>query len=145
MKDLKNKIAVVQLLDPADFAHTNTKTNILDLAGFEGAVIAVSIGILTGVDASNFLTIKMQESDTTADADFVDVPSDKLEGEFIIINSTDLDQTTQYVGYRGEKRYIRILLDYTGTGITAGIIAVVGILGLPGRSPAIGPSVITAS
>jgi hypothetical protein len=145
MKDLKNKIAVVHLMDPADLVHTDTKSKLLDLANFQGAVLSVSAGALTGVDTSNYLTPKMQESDTTADVDFTDVDAANLEGAFSAINTTALDSVTQYVGYKGHKRYIRVFLDYTGTAISAGVVTVLGILGLSGNQPATGPAAVSAT
>lgn len=36
---------------------------------------------------------------------------------------------TQWVGYRGSKRYIRAVITFTGTGITAGVWQILGIVG----------------
>lgn len=145
MKQLNNQIAVVHLMDPADLAHSDTVSNILDMAGFDGAVVSVNVGALTGVDASNYLTPVLQESDTTTGTDFTDVAASNIHGAFSKIDSTSKDQVVQTVGYAGKKRYIRVNLDYTGTGITASLLDVVGVLGFPDKFPATGPAAITAA
>lgn len=145
MKDLKNKTGLVQLLEPTDLAHTTTKSKLLDLAGFNGAVLEVSIAALTGVDGSNYVTPKLQESDTTADTAFTDVSSDDLIGAFSAVNSTSLDSVIQSVGYKGVKRYVRVVLTYTGTAITAGVIGVTGILGLANVEPVSAPAAVSAT
>lgn len=133
MQDLYGRVGVVHLLDPADLAHTTTKSSIIDLAynnkPVDGAIIAVGCGTLTGVDGSNYATITMQESDTTVDGDFATVAAGSLSNAFTVINSTSKDNVTQWVGYRGSKRYIRAVITFTGTGITAGVWQILGIVG----------------
>ncbi len=55
-RDLKNNIGINVLLEAQDLASTDTASALLDTAEFPGAVLAVTIGALTGVDASNYLT-----------------------------------------------------------------------------------------
>jgi len=128
-RDLKNNIGLNVLLESQDLAHTDTKTAILDNAQFPGVVVAVAVGELTGVDGSNYLTPILQESDTTADTDFTTVAATDIEGAFAKVDATTEDSVIQYVGYKGACRYIRVLLDYTGTGITAGVVGAYSIVG----------------
>ena len=144
-RDLKNNIGIVQLLEPQDLVRTNTASKILDVSQFGGAIIEVQIGTITGVDGSNYLTPVLQESDTTTGSDFTTVAAVDVIGAFTVINSTAKDQTVQMVGYRGNKRYIRTNLVYTGSGISAGVIGVSGILGLPSFKPATANAALTAS
>ncbi|MBA3010867.1 MAG: hypothetical protein KKF12_10430 [Proteobacteria bacterium] len=144
-RDLKNNIGINVLLEAQDLAHTDTKSLILDTAQFPGVAVAVAIGELTGVNASNYLTPVFQEADTIADADFTDVGSGDLEGAFTVVDATTKDSTIQNVGYKGGKRYIRVSLDYTGTAITAGIVGVYGILGRAKEAPVVAPAAITAT
>lgn len=144
-KDLKNNIATVLLLEPDDLASTDTESNILDTADCSGVEIDVIIGALSGIDASNYLTPVLQESDTTADADFTDVDAADIIGGFSKVDAAAEDSLIQRAGYTGTKRYLRVNLDYTGTGITAGIVGVVGILGLSKEAPVTAPAPITAT
>lgn len=144
MKDIKSSAGIVHLLDPQDLAYTDTVSSILDTHGFNGAMILVSVGALTGVDASNYLTPVLQESDTTTGTDFEAVDSSDIIGGFSKIDAAAEDSTTQTACYIGTKRYIRVNLDYTGTSITAGVVGVVGILGRPEESPATAPAAVSA-
>jgi hypothetical protein len=145
-RDLRSNLGIVQLLDPADQAHTTFKSSVLDTRGFEGVLVEVTLGAFTGADVSNYLTPKMQESDTTNDADFTDVAAGDLQGSFTVVNDTTTkDSQTQVVGYVGSKRYIRVVGTYTGTGITASLVGVTGVLGVPHIAPAVAPAAITAT
>lgn len=145
MKSLKSRIATVQLLEPQNPVATDTASAWLDTRGFNGAVVVVNVGTLTGVDASNYLTPVLQESDTTAAADATTVDAAQVDGAFTKIDATNEDQLRQEVGYRGTKRYVRVNLDYTGAGITASYAAVTGILGRPNVLPAVAPAAVAAT
>lgn len=146
MRDIYNRLAKVHLQDAKDLAYTDTKTKIADLQGFEGALVIVNLGAFTGADGSNYLTPILQESDTTADVDFTAVAAGDILGAFTVVNDTTTkDSTTQMVGYIGNKRYIRVLLDYTGTAISASLVSVDAILGLARHLPPTAPDPVTAT
>jgi len=126
-KDLHNHIATCMMREPADFTADAT-TNLVDLAGFESVDVLVTVGALTGVDGSNYLTVTLEECDTTVGTSFTTVASTDLIGAFTVIDSTSEDSVQQRVGYIGGKRYLRVKLDETGT-ISAGIIGVTALLG----------------
>jgi hypothetical protein len=130
MKDLKSYIAPVMLMEPKDTNDNDDETSAwLDTQGFESATVCVLIGTVTGADDDATLLPVLQESDTTKDADATDVDAADMIGAFTLVNSATTDQAVQTVGYKGTKRYIRVKLDYTGTDITASLVAVLGILG----------------
>ena len=143
--DIYHEIGIVQLLDPADKVHADTLTAILDTASMGSAGIAVVVGALTGVDGSNYLTPVLQESDTTVTGDFTTVAAADIAGGFTVINSTAKDQVTQFVGYKGSKRYIRVNLDFTGTGISAALVAAIGIVGHAAVEPVTAPAAVSAT
>jgi hypothetical protein len=148
MQDVKNEVAVVHLLDTQDIADTTTASSILDTAGFEGAIIAVNIGAITTPNATNYLTPVLQESATTANGDFTAVAAGSIEGAFTKIDATTEDQVTQYVGYAGSKRYIRVNLEVTDpspSSISACLISVDGILTKGSYVPVTAPAAITAT
>lgn len=145
MKDLKSRIGLVQLLEPQDTSDTDTSSKILDTFGFNAACVVVDVGTITGVDASNYLTPVLQESDTTADTDFTAVGAGDIQGAFTKIDATNEDQLLQVVGYIGSKRYVRVKLDYTGTAITTSLVGVTGIVGRPRVLPAVAPAAVTAT
>lgn len=148
IRDLKNNIAVVHLLDPQDVAKTDTKSSILDTAGFDAAAIAVSVGAITGVGTGNSLTPKLQESDLVTDVSFTDVDAADLVGAFTLIDAGTKDSVTQTVGYIGAKRYVRAYLDFssgTSNPITACPVGVIGILAKAKDKPVTAPAAVSAT
>ena len=144
-KDFKANIATVLLLEPADLASTDTASSILDTADCNGVEVDVIVGALTGVDATNFITPVLQESDTTKAADFTAVNAADMLGAFSKVDAATKDSVIQRVGYIGSKRYLRVNLDYTDDGITAGIVGVVGILGYAKEGPMTAPAAVAAT
>lgn len=147
MRDLYNNIAVVHLLDAKDITTSDTASSILDLQGFESACILVNVGAITTPDADSYITPVLQESDTTANGDFTDVDAADIIGAFTKIDAATKDQTTQFVGYKGTKRYIRVNIDITDAdnGISHALVSVDGILGHPHTAPAVAPAPVTAA
>lgn len=142
MKDLHNNIGVTLLKEPVDAVHADCYSDIIDHAGFGSLEILCVVGALTGVDGSNYLTPILQESDTTATGDFTAVAAaDMLGGLFTKIDAASEDSLIQKRGYIGAKRYVRVLFDYTGTGISAGIVGAVSIVGHPQVAPVTDPAI----
>ncbi len=144
-RDLKNNIGIVTLLEAADQDHTDATSALLDTAEMPGAVLMVAIGALTGVDSSNYLTPILQECDTTVGTSFTAVATGDIEGAFTKVDAGTEDSLVQYVGYKGGKRYVRVNLDYTGTGITAGVVGVYGIVGRAKEAPVTAPAAVSAT
>lgn len=120
MRDIVNNIGAVQALAPAVIAATATGAA-LDLLGFESAAIVINTGAIVG---SGDYTAKVQESDTTTSGDFADVDADDLQGAFPASLSAD---SVVKVGYRGFKRYLRLVVTKnSGTSIAAGALLVKG-------------------
>jgi hypothetical protein len=145
-RDLKDNLGQNMLLEYKDYVHTTTKSNLLDTRGFFAAAVLVTVGAFTGADASDHLDFKIQESDTTNDVDFTDVAAGNQQGSFTsIVDTTTTVKKNQFVGYIGSKRYIRVVGTYTGTGITAGIWGVVGLLWRGSYEPVTSPAPVTAT
>ena len=158
--DLYNNVLPVLLLQPAALINdTDTKSKLLDVRGFTKSEIVVALGDLTGVDADSILSLTLQESDTTADADFTSVAvaqmnrdttglaSTSTAGLFATVNATTEDIVCYRAEYLGTKRYIRALCDFTpGTGgITSAFITVVGLLAGARHAAATAPAPVTAT
>lgn len=158
--DMFNNCVPVLLLQPAALINdTDTKSKLLDKAGFAQAMLLVHMGDLTGVDADSTLELFLEESDTTADGDFAAVPvllmnrsvtglsSESTAGLFATVNATTEDVTIYRVEYKGTKRYVRVRMDFTtGTGgITVAYLVVTGLLGCARHAPATAPAPVTAT
>lgn len=133
MNSLLDNLAVRLCQQPATLTGT-TKCLMLDRAGFRSAVFLWAIGADAALDGSNYWTPSLEESDTTADADFTAVAAaDIINNGLAVVDSTSEDSTVQIAEYRGSKRYVRLKLTETGT--LSGPHCVVGLLGLPNSMP----------
>ena len=136
MNEMYNNVKVITLAEAADLAHTDTQSNYVDREGYAGLMIIVAIGALTGVDTSNYVTPILQEAaDTPASAgSYSTVSAAQVLGAFSAVTTTALDSCVQAVEYKGTDRYVNVKLDYTGTGISAGIVGVYAILYNPRKA-----------
>ena len=146
-KDLYHNIGVVHLLDAQDILTSDTKSKILDLAGFEGALILVNVGAITTPDSNSYITPVLQESDTVVGTDFTDVAAADILGGYTKMDATTEDQVTQVAGYIGSKRYIQVNIDITDGdgGISHALVSVDGIVGFPIHKPVSAPAAVTAT
>ncbi|MEN6560869.1 MAG: hypothetical protein ABFD52_08860 [Acidobacteriota bacterium] len=127
MKDLYHDLKAEYSIYPAALgAAAKTGDAIIDLKGFDGALIVCGSGALT-VD----MPFQLMEGDTANLADAAAVADADLIGtEPTLLQATDNEIKT--FGYKGSKRYLRV--DTTGgTGI--GWAAV--IKGAPRHAPAV--------
>jgi len=141
---ITERTAFTHLLTAADVAGSSTKSSLLDTKGFMQAAIIVTMGVLTGVGASNYFTPTLEDSDTTADTDFVAVAAGLQTGNFARCDSTGKASKTYVAGYKGQKRYIRLNFIVTGT-ITASIVAAIGMVGSARNEPAVAPAAVAAT
>jgi hypothetical protein len=120
MKDTFHETKVVASLAPAVQAAT-LKGDAVDLQGFGSALLAVNTGAIVG---AGLFDCKMQESDTTTDADFTDVAADDLLGAL----PANLAASSVYrQGYIGSKPYVRaVITKQSGTSVAAGAVFVLG-------------------
>jgi len=114
--------------------------NVIDLAGFDGAVIEAFSGAL-GAQINSY-ELELQESDAAgsgfaavADADLVGT-----EPTFVHTDAPDVDDSSKVktFGYIGAKRYLRVDLKVpTGAGTGSGVIGANIIKGRPRHAPVV--------
>lgn len=121
MKDIHSALLAVAAFGPVVLAADNTPVAI-DLQGYNSAEILLAIGI-GGItfDGSNKIEFKLTHSDDDATYSAVDI-DDMLGlasvGSGGIIKSLVVAHAAAAVyrfGYKGGKRYLKILADFTGT------------------------------
>ena len=104
----------------------------VDLRGYGGAVCIVSIGdTATALTASNRMRVKVQHSNTGTSG-WSDVGHGGLVGpdvsgnHFIVVVDTPTtdEDIVRYGAYVGGRRYVRAVLDETGTVSNLGVSAV---------------------
>lgn len=127
--DLKNNLTVTSAVHPATLTADGTVVSV-DRQG-SGAVLAVvQLGALTTVDVSNYFEFKLQESDDGST--FTDVVAADLIGGTtnVIVRANGVlgvANTSYTLGYKGNKRYVGVLADETGTStIIAGAVIIEG-------------------
>lgn len=127
MKDIYHDILPEHSIYPAALgAGAKTGDAIIDLQGFEGAVIICYSGALT-VD----MPFQLMHGDDSALSDAAAVPDADLVGsEPTLLEATDNEVAS--FGYVGNKRYLRVDTT-TGTGTAGAII----LKGKPRHAPAV--------
>lgn len=109
MRDIVGHLAIASSIDPQIYTTTQTGA-IIDLKGYDSAMISLLVGTLTdGVH-----TPKLQHGDDSGLSDAADVSGTDLDGAF----GVTVSDTNQAVGYLGTKRYCRVVVTITGTPST---------------------------
>lgn len=136
MFDILTKLAVgVALTTRAISSNTTTSGAIIDLKGYDAALLAITTGTIT--DGTYAINVQQGDqpdlSDATNAVPAVDGLGDLL-GILTIDGPTDADVVRE-IGYIGAKRYIRLQLVSTGV-TTGGTFTADSILGKPLHQPA---------
>jgi hypothetical protein len=109
---------------------TTAKGNIVDMQGWQALTFYVQTGTVTDAGTAAGFSFEVQESDTTVDGDFTAVADADLigaESELTVTDDADDNKAVGSIGYRGEKRYVRITATgTTGTDATVAVSAVKG-------------------
>ena len=127
MSDLKNNIAAVLALSPAVHAATKADATIIDLQGAGSATVIVNTGAIAG---SGDYTISLRHGDASDLSGDAAASGDDLLGAFPATLAAD---SSYAVGYRGGKRYVRVVITKnSGTSIAAGAVIIKGHLALAG-------------
>lgn len=129
--DMKNVLNFVRMGSATLSGTTPANTSLVDMQGYEGLTVALMTGTVTDAGTAAGFTLKLQHSDSTAAASFVDCTANEVipdSAGLITITVTDdaADNViANSIGYRGNRRYVRAVL--TGTTATAADIVVLGV------------------
>ena len=125
MKDIHTELTPVNIFGPVALSADNTPAA-LDLKGFEAAEVEIGVGI-GGITFSgtNKIEFKLTASDddvtytaVTAD-DIVGGPTVGSGGIILSLIAAHAAAATYRYGYIGNKRYLKLLADFSGTHGTA--------------------------
>ena len=124
MLDIHSQFEVKRLLSPARVADTTAQVSqIIDLATYDGAEIAIAIGTLADADAT--FDVKLDHGDVANLSDAAEVTAaDYLYGTVADFTFA-ADDTVQQFGYRGPKRYIRLTITPAANSGNADLSAIV--------------------
>ncbi|QKK28901.1 hypothetical protein FE844_004620 [Rhizobium indicum] len=128
MKDTYHDNKAVQALAPA-VVTAAVAGSAVDLAGFDSALFVINTGATAG---SGDFGVKLQESDTTMDADFADVASADRLGT---VPATLAANSAYCLGYIGSKRKRFVRVAVTKAGGTSIALGATAVLGHPAIAP----------
>jgi|TARA_A200000159_G_C7075473_1_gene236199 hypothetical protein len=113
---------IVNTLNAQTLTSSDVNGSTVDTKGFNSCFIAVNIGANGGtLNGSNNVTFVLQDSDD--DSTWADVTSSALAGGYTVdssgvfatIDDGAEDEASAKVAYTGNKRYVRVQADVTGT------------------------------
>jgi len=139
MKDLYHDLLpVVSINSIVGNNDTEGKGVGVDLQGYEGALVVFNIGqsgdTLSG---SVYITLKIQHCDTDTDGSYEDVAAGDYQGsnQGLVIDAAAEDEVVKAIGYTGGKRWVRAIVDFTGTHTNGIPIGATVIKGKPRHAP----------
>jgi len=140
MHDLHSHISLATLIGAATLAADNTPAAV-DLKGFDAAEIVLNVGIggitFTGSNKIEFVLTHSDDDSSysnVADADMLGVSSIS-SGIIKSLTSAHAAAASYRYGYKGGKRYLKLLADFSGTHGTGTPIAATVIKGTPELGP----------
>jgi len=141
MRDIYHDLVPELSLYPQTLTATANGDAYIDLAGFEGALIAVMAGaVADGSGGTTLYTFELKESDDHSNWNAV-ADDDLLGSEpsfQAITGETHEENAVKTFGYIGSKRYLRVdLVAVPATPGAGGIFSATVIKGLPAHRPAV--------
>jgi len=138
MKDLMNKIDVKRAISPVSVAdNTAQVSQIIDRQGFDSLTFLIALGSIADADATFAVTMDEGAASNLSDASAVAAAD--------IIGSTTLagfifsdDDKCRKIGYKGNKRYVRLTITPTNNA-SAALMSAVAVLGSPAVKPTANP------
>jgi len=161
-RELASHLKFLQAAPAKVFGTADLNGDDIDMRGYDAVLIAVNIGNAVSVHAASFLTLRIQHTDASAlgagPSDYVYCNSIDLlrfdadakvtnlltSGIWFSVTSTAYSGTVQYVAYVGDKRYVRLTQELSGTlasGNSVGCVtAAIAILFKAGTWPVASPT-----
>ena len=134
--DMRSETTVAFGISATLSGTTPSAGNIVDVADYQAATFLFQTGAVTDAGDATGFAVQVQESDTTAAADFAAVADSDLIGlETALTVTSDSSDSIAIgsIGYRGSKRYVRAVV--TGSSGTNAIVNGVWALQKPRYSP----------
>lgn len=133
MKDLYSNIKVTQVLDP-DTVTSDKNCASVDMKNYDSVVFLANIGA-SGDSLSGSVKIELEVEESANDSDFTDVADADLihsvdgtnDGCFGVIDSGTEDDAVYITGYKGAKRYVRVVVNMVGSHSSGTPISVTAV------------------
>lgn len=135
--DLHNKITLKRAISPVSVAdNTAQVSQIIDIQGHKSLVFGIATGSLADADVT--FTVLVEHGDASNLSDAAAVPDDMLNGtEALAGFQFDDDNECRKIGYRGDKRYVRLTIT-PANNASAALISAIAIME-PLSTPAANP------
>lgn len=146
MRDLINTLEIDQVLAPQTITSGALTSSAIDTQGCDSLAIGVMVGNITdSLSGSVKVTLKIEHADddgtgnagsyaACADADVLH--ADTLTGGvFAVIDHADKKNKRHAIGYRGDKRFVRVIATPAGLS-NGGPIAMIALKGHLAQLPA---------
>ncbi|KAB6714324.1 hypothetical protein [Roseobacter sp. TSBP12] len=136
--DIRSLTTIAVAISATLSGTTASVGNIVDVSNFQHVTLAYFTGTVTDAGTAAGFSVEIQESDTTADADFTAVADTDLIGTEAALAVTDDASDTipvGSVGYIGTKKYVRAVI--TGTTGTDAAVSGAWILQGPRYAPVV--------
>lgn len=134
--DIRSETTIAVAINATLSGTTASAGNIVDVSNYAHVTLAYFTGTVTDAGTADGFSVEIQESDTTAAADFTAVAdADLLGTEAALAVTDDASDTVPIgtIGYLGKKKYIRAVV--TGTTGTNAVISGAWILQGPRYAP----------
>jgi hypothetical protein len=136
LTDMRSETVVAMGIQATLSGTTPSAGNIVDVTEYGAATFCFGTGAVTDAGAAAGFAVEIQESDTTAAADFTAVADSDLiglESELTVTSDDDDTKAIGCIGYRGTKKYVRARV--TGTSGTNAIVTGLWVLQKPRYAP----------
>lgn len=132
-RSMYDKLKVTQVLAPAVY-NSDQNCSSVDMQGYNSVEFLVLMGNSADtLNGTNKIELELEESSDdasfsdVADADIQDAVDATNDGSFGLIDAPAEDTTVFRVSYIGESRYVRPVINFSGTHATGTPIGVVAI------------------
>lgn len=139
--DLVSDLSALVLIPSASISADNTPASI-DLAGYGSCTILIEVGAggitFSGTNKVEFVLTESDDNSSfsnVVDADVIHSPLTVSNGIIYNLIAAHAAGTVVRIGYKGTKRYLKLLADFSGTHGAATPISAVALLGHPLTGP----------
>ena len=141
MRDMSQLHSAAVLIGAATLSADNTPAAV-DLAGYEGCTIYIMVGI-GGISFSGTNKVEFKLTASDDDSTYTAVTIDDVTGIASVGSGGIIKDLVAAhpaaaiyeVGYKGSKRYLKLLADFSGTHGTGTPIAAIALRGFPLTGP----------
>ena len=139
-KDLMNMVDVKRAISPVSVAdNTAQVSQIIDRQGFDSLTFLIALGSIADVDAT--FAVTMDEGAAANLSDASAVAAADLIGTYALAGfQFDSDDKCRKIGYKGNKRYVRLTITPSANA-SAALMSAVAVLGGAMIKPTANPPV----